>query len=177
MSWIQTYTGRAFDLLDPQPDMVVIEDIAHALSNLCRFTGHTRVFYSVAEHSVHVAEILPDDLRLQGLLHDAAEAYIQDVATPLKWLLPDYKQIERRVWKAIAMKFNLPEALDPQVKDADLRMLMTERRDLLGTPPLPWDSSFEAIQPVSWIVRPVAGHHARQAFLRMYERVAQAGLA
>lgn len=170
MSWIQTYTGRAFDLLDPQPDMVVIEDIAHALSNICRFTGHTRVFYSVADHSCHVAEILPDELRLQGLLHDAAEAYIQDIATPLKWLLPDYKLIEQRVWKAIAAKFNLPEVLDPQVKSADLCMLMTERRDLLSAPPHPWDPFFEAICPVPWHIIPISGHHGRHAFLRMYDR-------
>lgn len=170
MSWIQTYTGRAFDLLDPQPDMVVVEDIAHALSNICRFTGHTRAFYSVAEHSVHVAEIVPEELHLQGLLHDAAEAYIQDIATPLKWLLPDYKLIEQRVWKAVAAKFNLPDDLDQQVKDADLRMLLTERRDLMGTPPRPWDARYEAIPPVSWNICPLSSQHARHAFLRVYDR-------
>lgn len=160
MSWIQTFTGRKFDLADPQPDMVDIADIAHALSNVCRFTGHCREFYSVAQHSVYVAEQLPYPLKLQGLLHDAAEAYVTDLATPLKWMLPEYKEIEWRVWRAIAARFGVPTNLAPEVKAADTLLLMTERASLLGPQPEPWAPELEAITPLDWRI---TGWHPRTA--------------
>ncbi len=145
MSWIQTYTGKKFDLADPQPDMVCIEDISHALSHLCRYTGHSRAFYSVAQHSILVASHLPREIALQGLLHDATEAYVGDVSWPLKQLLPEYKVIEQRVWRVIADKFGLPEELDPRVKEMDGILLMAEKRELLGEAPEPWAPQFEAL--------------------------------
>jgi hypothetical protein len=87
--YIVTYTGRRFHFLDPKIDEISIEDIAHALSNVCRFTGHTKRFYSVAEHSCLVSALC--DNRLEGLLHDASEAYMSDLSSPLKMLVPDYK--------------------------------------------------------------------------------------
>ncbi|MEM4379972.1 MAG: hypothetical protein QXL01_04720, partial [Thermoplasmatales archaeon] len=83
--WIETYSGKKFDYLAQSE--LDIEDIAHALSNLCRFNGHTRVFYSVAEHSVNVSSMVPPELKIAALLHDAAEAYIGDVPSPLKQLI------------------------------------------------------------------------------------------
>ena len=145
MSWIQTYSGRKFDLVDPQPDMVHFPDIAHALANVCRYTGHCRAFYSVAQHSVIVASILPDHLMMQGLMHDATEAYVADLSRPLKRLVPDYQAIEARVWRVIAERFGLPEALDPLVKRADNIVLMAERRELLKRPPEPWAPELEAL--------------------------------
>lgn len=87
--YIRTFTGIEFYLDDPKPEMVKIEDVAHALSNLCRFTGHTAPFYSVAQHSVWVADCLilwdaPRHVVRAGLLHDAAEAYYGDLSSPLK---------------------------------------------------------------------------------------------
>ena len=104
--FIQTFTGRMFWPIDPQPDEVDIEDIAHALSNVCRFCGHTREFYSVAQHSVLVSEIVPAAFALEGLLHDATEAYISDVARPVKPYLTNYKEIEINLYRAIAKRFN-----------------------------------------------------------------------
>ena len=78
-SWLQTYTGIQFWPLDPRPEEIDIQDIAHALSLLCRFNGHCQRFYSVAEHSVHVSTILAPEFGLWGLLHDAAEAYLSDI--------------------------------------------------------------------------------------------------
>src|SRR5690349_6806238 len=103
MSTITTHSGVQFDLLKPDPSVVHLEDIAHALSHLCRYTGHCNRFYSVAEHSVIVSLMVPPSepkLAMQGLLHDATEAYVNDLARPLKDLLPEYKEIEMRVWLA-----------------------------------------------------------------------------
>lgn len=137
--WIQTYTGRAFYLLDPRPNDVCIEDIAHGLSNLCRFAGQTRRFYSVAEHSYRVARLVPPEHKLTALLHDAAEAYIVDLPRPLKLALPNYRVIEQRVEAAIGKRFGIDLVTLPRaVKQADVTMLATERRDLMAPSPQPW---------------------------------------
>lgn len=138
---IQTYTGRRMDLATPDPATVCIEDIAHALSQLCRFAGHTRRFYSVAQHSVLVSVYLANiprsaaevTLALWGLLHDAAEAYVVDVPRPLKQAagMEPYREIEERVQAAILVAFSLPLTPLPEVDLMDRRMLVTERRDLL----------------------------------------------
>lgn len=127
---IRTYTGLKVSLVDLDPNDVRIEDIAHALASAARFNGHTRVPYSVAQHSVFVAEHLSPDLALQGLLHDAAEAYVVDIPTPLKRILTNYKEIEDGVQRSICKAFGIPEVLDPQVKIVDSRALATEGRDL-----------------------------------------------
>lgn len=148
MSWIQTYTGRKFDLADPQPEMVDVVDIAHALSNLCRYTGHCSAFYSVAQHSVYVCDQVADGYKMQALLHDATEAYVADLSRPLKQMLPAYREIEARVWRAIAARFDLPERLASEVHAADNLLLMTERVSLLGRQPEPWAPELEAIEPL-----------------------------
>lgn len=139
MTTIQTYTGKTFDLANPDPDLIDIVDIAHALSMICRFTGHVREFDSVAQHSLVVAEMLPPHLQLVGLMHDATEAYVTDVSRPLKGMLPAYKEIEDSVWRAIATRFDLPETLPPEVKAADNVSLLWERRDLMGASTEKWD--------------------------------------
>src|SRR5690242_720613 len=107
---IRTYTGRAFSPLDPNPDDIVIEDIAHALSLNCRFTGHVRWHYSVAQHSVLCSEIVPSEYALTALLHDASEAYLSDIARPIKQQ-PDfgdtYLRYEGALERAIAERFSL----------------------------------------------------------------------
>ncbi|VWC96208.1 hypothetical protein BCO18175_03727 [Burkholderia contaminans] len=143
---ILTASGRYFDFLSPDPDSIVIEDIATALSRICRFTGHTTRFYSVAQHSVLVSYLVPQEFALQGLLHDASEAYLGDVSSPLKQLLPDYKVIEKRVERAILERFGLPFPLHPSIKDVDLRALVGERRDFM---PEPIDS-YRVTDSVAW---------------------------
>jgi hypothetical protein len=145
--WMQTFPScLAFDLLNPTPDMVRIEDIAHHLSQICRYTGGCNRIYTVAEHSLHVSDLLIDAspcVRLQGLLHDATEAYVGDVSSPLKALLPEYRVIEDRIASVIATKFGLPQELDPSVKKADMIALFSEKLELLGEPPEPWFTKAE----------------------------------
>src|SRR5687768_834502 len=140
MPAIQTYSGRFVDLEAPAADDLLMVDIAHGLSQICRFGGHTAVPYSVAEHCVLVADVLREvgasiDVQRMGLLHDAAEAYVGDMVQPLRRLLPNHRALEERFLYEIGRKF---AGLawwwwcDPEVHAADLRALVTERRDLLS---------------------------------------------
>jgi len=132
MVWIQTVSGNKVDLQRPDPDTIDIRDIAHALSMLCRFCGHTYKFYSIAEHSVRVMMLVPPGQELAALLHDASEAYIADISRPLKSLLPDYKQVEDNFEYVINYKYGLDGKVDHKaIKKADNIMLATEGRDLL----------------------------------------------
>jgi uncharacterized protein len=125
---IRTRVGAGFDFDDPEGSDVVLADIAHALGNLCRFTGHTRWFYSVAEHSVHASHLVPAGDAAAALLHDAVEAYVGDVSRPLKSLLPGYREIEARVERAILGRFGVPSPLPASVRRADAQMLVLEQR-------------------------------------------------
>lgn len=129
-TFIRTFTGKRFDYLTATVDDIDIEDIANALSNVCRFNGHLPEFYSVAQHSVLCSLIVPVEHAFEALMHDAAEAYVQDIPAPLKALLPDYRRIEDQVDGLIRNKFGLPAEHTPVIKYADLTMLATERRDL-----------------------------------------------
>lgn len=176
--WMQTATGRAFWPLDPRSEEVFIEDIAHALANQCRFAGHTRKHYSVAQHSVLVSRLLgDDDPGRAGLLHDAAEAYVVDLPRPLKksGALDSYEDIERRVADAISTRFGLPcgcfEAT--AVKRADCVVLMTEKRDLLAPSPLPWSylQPGESLAPLNEVIVPWAPMVAHYRFLERFEEL------
>ena len=125
-------SGNYFDLQDPSASRFEVTDIAHALSNICRFTGHTKQFYSVAEHSVLCSYLVPHEDRRVALMHDAAEAIIGDVSSPLKSLLPDYKSVEHRVEQAVWSRLGLPPTLPPSVKVADRRALAMEQRVCMG---------------------------------------------
>jgi hypothetical protein len=148
--WICTFTGVAFFPLDPSADEVRIEDVAHALSNKCRFNGMVTRFYSVAEHSVRVANLLVSsgaarDTVLAGLLHDGSEAYLPDVPGPVK-LSPVFRDvwgpIEERVQVAVNRAFGLSQPhiahLHPSIKVADRQMLATEKRDLMNAAKYEW---------------------------------------
>lgn len=131
-----TYTGRAIRPLDPRPADIDIEDIAHSLANQCRFTGHTRQFYSVAQHSVHVSQLCPN-YPLEGLLHDASEAYLSDIARPIKKAEGDfgeiYEDIETNLMIAIWERFEVTLSADAlaEVKTADNILIGAEARDLM----------------------------------------------
>lgn len=137
--WMQTNSGIAFEF-PPTLDMIELQDIAHALAHQCRFGGHTKSFYSVAQHSVLVSHVCAPEAAFQGLMHDAAEAYVADMIRPLK-VMPEmrpYRKMEDAVWRKIAEKFNVPVEFHPSIKLADDIVLLTEKRDLLAPSPRPW---------------------------------------
>ncbi|QEA38608.1 phosphohydrolase [Pistricoccus aurantiacus] len=164
VGYIVTVTGRHFHLEAPTFDMVAPYDIAHALAQLCRFGGHTRVHYSVAQHSVLASHHVPREHALAALLHDATEAYLGDVVTPLKTLLPLYRHIEAQAWAAICERFGLSEILPASVKRIDLALLATERRDLLVDHGAPWPC-LTGVMPLSETIVPWSAEEARQLFL------------
>lgn len=130
---IQTFTGIEFFPFDPRPEQVCIEDIAHALANKCRYAGHTTRFYSVAEHSVFCTTIVEPDYYLQALLHDAAEAYLPDIPSPIKKRFPTLIEAEKVILATIgeALNVNLV-SLPPEIKRADLAMLAAEREQVMS---------------------------------------------
>lgn len=136
--WMQTASGLMFFHQDPRPEDICIEDIAAALSKICRYAGHCKQFYSVAQHSVLVSHFVEPEHALWGLLHDAAEAYVVDVPTPLKRLLPDYEKMEDNVLEVICRKFGLQPGMPAEVKRVDNAILADEQKHLMSKPPAAW---------------------------------------
>lgn len=131
--WILTYSGQKFNAINPHPDTVVIEDIAHALSHQCRFSGHSKRFYSVAEHSYLLSLAVPPEYAMAALMHDASEAYLVDVPRPIKPFLTNYYDLEEGVMEAIKQKFDLrndKECWDA-IKLADTRILTDEKYQVM----------------------------------------------
>lgn len=155
---IKTFTGDYILPLDPDPANIHIEDIAHALSNNCRFTGHVKTFYSVGQHSVLASYIVEAGHELTALLHDASEAYLSDFARPIKQQpgFGDlYREVEEKLMLAIAEKFGIIWPMPSDVKLADNILLVTEARDLMhGTDD--WAPEYQDIPKldetiVSWL--------------------------
>lgn len=168
--WMQTATGRQFWPIDPRPEEISIIDIAHALSNLCRYAGHCSEFYSVAQHSVLVSRALPRGLRFWGLLHDASEAYLVDIPRPLKPFLTGYHEAEDRVMAAVVHAFRLtPATMPPEVKRVDNAIAADEAAQIMVAPPAAW----RLPEPALGIrIRPWSPEAARNAFLADYTRLA-----
>lgn len=171
-------SGRYVDPLELGPDDIGIDDVAHALSHQCRFSGHTRVFYSVAEHSARVtaAAMLaghPAEVTLWCLLHDAPEAFLVDLPSPLKQdsVVGDaFKAAEGRVMHAVKLAFGLMPFEPPAVKEFDLRLLATERRDLM--PPGGDWSILRDVEPLPARILPLSSIHARVEFLQLFDQLA-----
>jgi hypothetical protein len=175
--FIETFTGRRFFPLSPVPDDIDIRDIAHALSQQCRFSGHTREFYSVGEHSVRVSELLEEwrctpTIQLWGLMHDASEAYLVDIPLPLKLTetFAGYREAETRLMAAICGRFGLSVAEPERVRTADAALLATEARDLMPFVPAHW-AGLKGIPHLTKI-EPWSPETAESVFLKRYERLA-----
>lgn len=172
LPYIHTFYGIKFRHAWPLAEDVCIEDIAHSLSRICRFAGHIRDFYSVAQHSVLVSYICDTKDALDGLLHDGSEAYCVDVPRPLKRSpgMEVYRVYEGRTAKVIQERFNLGEEPD-SVKVADLRLLATEKRDLF------WRDSSWAVnkgeygEPLSETIVPWTPEESERRFLMRYNEL------
>lgn len=162
-------SGNYFNFLKPEESKFNIFDVAHALSNICRFNGHCNRFYSVAQHSVLVSRNVPPEFALQGLLHDATEAFIGDVTKPLKALLPDFQELERRIESAVFKRFNLPDKLAQVIKEVDLMALLTEQRDLMDNND-EWPC-LHGIQPFKYEIIPLGPSLAYNEFIRRWSEI------
>ena len=131
MTALTTYLGKQYSLTTPVADDIDPRDIAHSLAHLCRFNGHTKTFYSVAQHSCLVADLVPPEHRLSALLHNAAEAYIGHMIEPLKQCVMFYRDLERLHWARICKRFDIDPQLPESVRNADRIVTATERRDLV----------------------------------------------
>jgi len=176
---IATFTGKVFDLLNPKPEMVCIEDIAHSLAYQCRYTGHTRQFYSIAQHCVLMAENpdLPGD-PMAKLLHDADEAYIGDIAKPFKRLLwvkdlngfyQTVRGFERKIQAVIGLALGVDLTHSAEVKEADIRMMATEIRDLMPVMPLGFEWGVNVSKPVAEKIIPWGPEASEELFLAVYK--------
>lgn len=172
--WMQLASGRRFYPVDPRPDEVHIDDIAHALSLVNRFGGQTRAAYSVAQHSVLVSRICPAEDALAGLLHDATEAYIGDIIRPLKRTgrLDGYLAIEERLGAAIAARFGIPAAMSEPVRRADNILLVTEARDLFDHLDPEWESKLADLPRLPARITPWEPDEAERTFLEAFVMLA-----
>lgn len=172
---IMLQSGAWFDFLDPESCDFTIEDIAAGLSNTCRYAGQCSAFYSVAEHSLLVSDVARDHA-YAALMHDSAEAFIGDITRPLKQLLPDFKQVEARVEKAIFNRFEVPYPMPREVKAADLRVLAAEQAQIMPRETSLW--AFEdGIEPAPVTVRCLPPTQAKDAFLARYRSLTSRDLA
>lgn len=173
---IFTTLGNYVSLTEATPADIHIVDIAHALSQICRFGGHTRQFYSVAQHSVGVADLLPKELKLYGLLHDSGEAYLGDMVQPLKCMPHNSENRELEV--GMLAKIHIAFGLDPYpssaaaaaIHEADLVMLATERRDLLAPDSAPWPA-LAGVSARRAPITPKLPLSAEAEFLRRFKEV------
>lgn len=162
MTWLQTYSGRVYDYERPDVRAIDLVDIAHALSQQCRFAGHCKRFYSVAEHSVHVLNRVREldgkgptatngpkglDLLRFAIMHDAHEAYVCDLPAPLKWVgVPGYDRLEHIAKGAVAERFGLFREKPDHVAQADLELLATEARQIMAEPPRDWNLPYPPLE-------------------------------
>lgn len=169
-AWVQTFSGKRFDILDPTQESICIEDIAHALSQICRFTGHVKEFYSVGQHSILVSENVEPQHALWGLLHDASEAYIADVSHPLKHTneMAAYRDIEAMIMGRICLKFGLEPKMPGNVEYYDQVLLFTEKRDLMGPAPEAWR---DGPAPLDRGIVPMRSWAVEAAFLARFKEL------
>ena len=167
---IITCSGKLFSLLQPDPADICVGDIAHSLSNSCRWGGHSRHFFSVAEHSVMVSKLVRPEYALWGLLHDAAEAYLVDLPRPVKLLMPNYQEMEAKIMLAVCVHFRIDPQEPLEVKEADARLL-TDEAHALGMYPEVWGENL--MEPWNVELELLSPAIAKERFLQRYNEIIQ----
>lgn len=155
---IRTFTGKYVNVFDPTPDMFDIQDISHALSKEQRFGNHLPKNYSVAQHSIICAELVPAENKFTALCHEFSEAFLGDFATPIKRRMPEYEKIEHNLMKCLADKFGFQYPLPPRVVEIDAFMLKRE-----------WNALMLGNEPFNYVLMNQAT--AKKQFLRMYKEL------
>jgi len=176
-TYISVHSGAKFNFRNPNPDHILIDDIAHSLSMQCRYNGHTGEFYSVAEHSVHIAMWMLDrkapgnkQMALEALMHDASEAYVCDMPRPLKpFLDPLYQDLETTVERAIAHKYNLALPWNDFIKEADMRICLDEYAVLFEPRLGPCDWTLPYDEPLGITIGAWQPAEAKRAFLNIFK--------
>lgn len=180
--YIRLSDGGHFDFEHPERSDYTVEEIASALARICRYTGHLRddvENYSVAQHSVLVSYLVPPAFAFAGLMHDAAEAVMNDLSSPLKHLLPDYKALERVVETHVFSRYGLPIEVPREVKVADLIALRTEQRDLMPTAgrSLPIERDYNPlVNPSEVVIVPWTRQEAKARFLTRFHQLTEGAL-
>lgn len=169
---MQLQSGAPFYPLEAKPDDIEIEDIAHALGMVCRYAGHCREFYSVAEHSVIMSHTVDPEHALWALLHDATEAYIGDLVRPLKHEIRAYMSVESRLAEAIAIKFDLPGSMPEQVKEHDTRIVVDEMEQIMAPPRQPWPM-LEGYAPLGITLHKWSPDTAGRMFLARFNQLTE----
>ncbi len=168
--WIATFTGKKFYPFDPRIEDINITDMAHAMSNICRFGGHCTTFYPIAQHSVLVSLMCPPGFELWGLMHDGPEYVLVDIPSPLKKMpeFKPYRDAEAVLMNVICDAFNLPHGEPHEVKTVDKRMLATEARDLTFTQGRGWSTPAE---PYDFNIVPWTPQYAEVRFLSRFHEL------
>lgn len=176
--WISLLSGATFNYNRPEESDVTIEDIASATGNICRYAGHLPRFYSVAQHLVNASRIVGDDLNTQfaALMHDTAEAFTNDLPTPLKWAFPVFKELEVKIESAMGKRFDFEYPYPPEVKYADTVMLILEKiyiKEDKSVWPAYEEWTAEKVEPYRELVDLGYWHptRAKREFLKRYQEL------
>lgn len=171
--WIGLLSGAQFNYNRPEESGVTLDDLASALSNICRFSGHLPCFYSVAQHLVNTSYLVPAEFAFDALMHDTAEAFTNDLPTPLKWAFPIFKELEVKIESAMAAKFGFRYPYPDEVKIADTQMLILEKL-YVKQDDSPWPH-YEGIKVDHLVdlvdLKPWQPIRAKREFLERYEEL------
>jgi uncharacterized protein len=166
---IMLHSGATLDFLNPRASDFTLDDIAHGLSNICRYAGQCDRFYSVAEHSILVSEVT-ETFKLEALMHDAAEAFLGDVTRPLKQVVPEFKVLERNIQQAINERFGLSDITLAEIKTADLSVLAAEQAQIMPAGLSDWAVG-AGITPAAIRVSYLQPTEAKTRFLTRYHQL------
>ena len=172
--WIMMASGRQFFPIDPRPEDVHIEDMAHSLARLCRYNGHVKCdHYSVAQHSVIISRLVPPEDALAGLLHDGPEYVIGDLARPIKPFVSGWDEIDMRIHNAICDRFGIPYEIPKSIKAADWDLLLLEMELFLPQWPGDFDPLYTRSSLSGFPIEPMGAKEAEEAFLDRFAELSE----
>lgn len=171
--WLETFTGEQFHFLQPLAAEIHVEDVAHSLSQLCRYNGHTKAFYSVAEHSILICDWIAanfpgasQQVLRTALLHDVAETYLGDMSRPVKHQMPQFKELEHIIEGAAAERFDIELPFPAVVEECDARILVDEREQCMSDSGNEWGT--DALEPLGVEIKFLDPPNVRRLFMERF---------